>query len=163
MILSHAKKAEEGAAEEDAVAAAAAAAAATAARELVMTRRLTAQLAPHLRDGAAGAEQVLMGRPVAWFEDLNGNITTGGVFLTTYAVVFLPDQQDPMSVALAAIHQIEKKKRTVIYRGYQREIGMLKIYCKDARVVRLWCAGEWGQGRGRRTAEGRGVLAAVSK
>ena len=118
--------------------AAAVAAAAAAARDLVTKRRLTAQLAPHLRPGLAGAERVLMGLPKAWFEDLCGNTMAGGVFLTTYAVVFLPEEQDPMCVALAAIHRVEKKKRTVQDRGYQREIGMLKIYCKDARVVRLF-------------------------
>ena len=114
------------------------AAAAAAARDLVTKRRLTAQLAPHLRQGLAGPERVLMGLPKAWFEDLCGNTMAGGVFLTTYAVVFLPEAQDPMCVALAAIHRVEKKKRTVQDRGYQREIGMLKIYCKDARVVRLF-------------------------
>ena len=117
------------------------AAAAAAARDLVNKRRLTAQLAPHLSQGVAGAERVLMGLPKAWCEDLCGNTMAGAVFLTTYAVVFLPDEreeQGPMSVALAAIHRVEKKTRAVQDRGYQREIGMLKIYCKDARVVRLF-------------------------
>ena len=115
------------------------AAAAAAARDLVTKRRLTAQLTHHLRQGTVGAEQVLLGLPRAWCEDLSGDVLAGGVFLTTYAVVFLSEEQgEPMSIALAAIHQIEKKKRTVIDRGYQREIGMLKIYCKDARVLRLF-------------------------
>jgi hypothetical protein len=98
---------------------------------------------PHLLHGVGGIEKVIVEPLRGWHEDLNGNIVEGALFLSEHRVGFVPCTERSgnnagtvLSLPFASIQSTYLKSRGVDDK--RGKVGMIKVYAKDSRVVRLF-------------------------